>query len=62
MEQQTAALIEQLRAFKLDVQLQQTQAAPALRTAPPSVPLPPLMVSSRKTSTAAKAGDDWEEF
>ncbi len=62
MEQQTAALIEQLRAFKLDVQLQQTQAAPALRTAPPSVPLPPLAVSSRKTSTAAKAGDDWEEF
>jgi hypothetical protein len=58
MEQQTVALLQELRTFKLDAQLQQTQVAPALRTAPTSTQPLPLAAASRK----AKAGDDWEEF
>jgi methyl-accepting chemotaxis protein len=62
MEQQTVALLQELRTFKLDAQLQQTQVAPALRTAPTSTRPLPLAAASRKASTAPKAGDDWEEF
>ncbi len=65
MEQQAAALLQQLRVFKLDAPLQQGRAAPALppaQTSAQALPGPAVVASSGKAITAPKAGDDWEEF
>jgi methyl-accepting chemotaxis protein len=65
MEQQAAALLQQLRVFKLDAPLQQGHAAPALppaQTSAQALPGPAVAASSGKAIAAPKAGDDWEEF
>jgi methyl-accepting chemotaxis protein len=65
MEQQAAALMQQLHVFKLDASLQQTQAASALSAArTPSEPLqaPALVASFSKPIAAPKTGNDWEQF